>query len=46
MFFAGIGIFIIFLYVGVAIFILGALIYFINKRIKDKKGEDFEVRDN
>jgi uncharacterized BrkB/YihY/UPF0761 family membrane protein len=43
---AGVGLFMILLYVGSFIFIVGALIYFIKKRIKDKKEEDFEKRNN
>ncbi|MCB0401300.1 MAG: hypothetical protein KDD41_04405 [Flavobacteriales bacterium] len=43
---AGIGIFILFLYIAGAVFVVGALIYLIVKRIEDKKHEDFEKRDN
>jgi uncharacterized BrkB/YihY/UPF0761 family membrane protein len=43
---SGLGIFVLFLYVGGFLFIIGALIYFINKRIKDKEKEDFEKRNN
>lgn len=43
---AGLGLFMILLYLGGFVFIVGALIYFINKRIKDKKAEDFEKRNN
>ncbi len=42
----GIGLFILFLYIGGVIFIVGALIYLIAKRIKDRQKEDFEKRQN
>lgn len=43
---AGIGIFILLMYLGIAVFVVGALIYLIVKRIDDKGKEDFEKRDN
>ena len=43
---AGISLFIILLYIGGFVFVVGALIYLIAKRIDDKKREDFEKRDN
>ena len=46
MFIAGLGGFIILLYVLGIVFLAGALIYFIIKRVEDKPKEDFEKRDN
>ena len=46
MLFAGLGVFVLFLYVGGAVFVVGALIYLIAKRIEDKGKEDFEKREN
>lgn len=43
---AGLGIFMILLYVAGFIFVVVALIYLIAKRVDDKKREDFEKRDN
>jgi len=46
MFFAGLGILVLLLYVGGIIFVIAALIYFIVKRVEAKKNEDFEKRNN
>ena len=43
---AGFGIFVLLLYIGGAIFVIGALIYLIIKRVEVKKREDFEKRNN
>jgi hypothetical protein len=46
MLFAGLGMFVLLLYVGGIIFVISALIYLIVKRIESKKAEDFEKRDS
>jgi|GEM_PF-3058728 len=46
MVFAGLGIFMLLLYVGGFVFVVAALIYFIVKRVEAKKNEDFEKREN
>lgn len=46
MFFAGLSLFVLFLYLLGIIFVIAALIYFIVKRVEAKKNEDFEKRDN
>mgnify|MGYP007077482424 CR=1 FL=1 len=43
---AGISLFILFVYIGGTIFVVGALIYLIAKRIEDRQKEDFEKREN
>ena len=43
---AGLGIFMILLYLGGFIFVVVALIYLIVKRVETKKQEDFEKRNN
>ena len=43
---AGLGIFMLLLYLGGFIFVVAALIYLIVKRVETKKKEDFEKRNN
>ena len=42
----GVGALVIFVYIFGFIFVVGALIYLVAKRINDKQKEDFEKRDN
>lgn len=46
MVFAGLGIFMLLLYLGGFVFVVAALIYFIVKRVEAKKNEDFEKRES
>ena len=43
---AGLGVFMLLLYIGGFVFVVAALIYFIVKRVEAKKKEDFEKRNN
>ncbi len=43
---AGLSIFILLLYIGGVVFVVGILIYLIAKRIEDKTKEDFEKHEN